>query len=343
MNHPIPSVPTGDSFLGLLGLAVDDPRVAASLAQFAHGMQPELDPTDPSKLVDWVRVNEIGLEYGFEDEAYVLAYDPDRRRNGPLICTQLYFYNETDRMKPFPFPLPFGLVFEDDRRTVQQKLVQYQSVHRTYVRDFWALPDFNLVVSYYPQTGKLESVFCYVRYAAWPLKDGQAELAARFPPDRFRSLFGLRWSSEELRTELAPFNYEAALPGVRTEHTADFIVSHGLSLKFSGAYRVPAADQSAPASFVLAGVEFYSSRYEDAREWAGELPLGLKFNDTPKQARDKVGQKPAESGERRLDGTVVFHLPEFTLLVLYSTLENTVVSVTMYAPGYWGTTGAPAA
>ena len=47
----------------------------AELAQCAHGMQPELDPDNEESFVDWVTVNEIGLEFGFEDEAYVRALD----------------------------------------------------------------------------------------------------------------------------------------------------------------------------------------------------------------------------------------------------------------------------
>src|SRR5439155_20765785 len=106
---------TGDNLLELLGSGAADARVEAVLRLLAQGMRPELDPDDEEKLVDWVTVNEIGLELGFEDETYVRAWNPELRRRGRLLLTQLYFYGDTPKTQPFPSPLPFGLTFDDDR------------------------------------------------------------------------------------------------------------------------------------------------------------------------------------------------------------------------------------
>jgi hypothetical protein len=333
-------VPTAESFLALLGLKLDDPRVRASLDQFAHGMEPELDPEDDESFVDWVTVYELGLEYGFEDEAYLRALDPSERRRGPLILDQFFFYAETETMRAYPFALPFRLALGDDRATVRRKLAHHENVRRSYVRDFWALPGYNMAITYGAESRTIEIVNCYLPYAPWPEEPGPAQLAADYGIARLCRLFGLKWSSEKLRSELAPLGYDAVLPGVRSEHTADFRLEHGLELVFAPAQSIPAADQSAPMSLVVVGATFYSARHEDAREWAGELPLGLRFEDTPQQLRDKVGKKPAESDEEDLSGTVVWHFPEYTLNVLYSTLENRLVAITIFAPGFWSSTGA---
>lgn len=334
----VPSVPTADGMLPLLGRKLDDPQVQAALEQFAHGMQPELDPDDEDSLFDWVTVNELGVEYGFMDEAYLRALDPDERKRGPLILFQIFFYAETETMRAFPFSLPFGLALGDDRGAVRKKLAQWEPLRRTYERDFWALPQFNLAIKY-KQSGTIEIVYCYLPYTPWPDAPGAAQLAARFPPKKFQTLFGARWSSELLRTELAPLGYDAELPMVRSEHMAHFEVDHGLSLTFVPAEKVPAADQSAPMTLVLGGVSFYAARDEaDARQWQGELPAGLKFDDTPRELQAKLGKKPAESLEDEFSGIAVWHLPEYTLHVEYSTLENRLVIVTIYAPGFWDAT-----
>jgi hypothetical protein len=191
---------SGDDLLGLLGLAADSPRVQTTLAQLARGMQPELDPADESAFVDWVTVNEIGLEFGFEDEAYVHALDVDKRHQGPLLLTQLYFYGDTPKTQPFPYPLPFGLDFADDRAAVHRKLLVHGALRRSYVRDAWRLPAFDLTIAYREDYGNLESVLCDLPYAPWPMRANEAELVAPFTPEALCGLFGARWSSELLRS-----------------------------------------------------------------------------------------------------------------------------------------------
>ena len=197
-----------DELIKLIGLCSNDVHVQESLSLLARGMQPELDPEDEETLVDWVTVNELGLEYGFEDEAYVRALDPDKRLKGPLLLSQLYFYGDTPTTKPFPYPLPFGLSFDDKAASVRRKLAEYETSRRSYIRDAWRLPKFNLTIAYRGEGGPLESVFCYLPYKAWPSLPGEAELLAPFTPEVFTSLFGLRWSNAVLRTKLEPLGFD---------------------------------------------------------------------------------------------------------------------------------------
>jgi hypothetical protein len=326
---------SGDDLVALLGLEVQTPAIQRSLSELAHGMQPELDPDDDEVLVDWVTVNETGLEYGFEDEAYVRALDPSKRRDSPLILSQLYFYGDTEKTQPFPFPLPFGLTFNDTRYLVRQKLGAYETSRRSYIRDAWRLPSFDVTVAYQRESGKLESVFCHLPYAPWEPIEGNVELLVPFTPEFFANLFGLRWSNEELRRNLAPLGFDGLLGEVRAEHTADLRFTVGLELIFAQSHQILMADQKYPLALTFAGVTFYANRELDAREWAGLLPFGLAFADTQTDLRVKIGRAPEEITDEDRSGLAVWHFARFTLNVVYSNIENRILRVTMLAPGFW--------
>ncbi len=323
----------GDKLIELLGLYANDKRVQDSLMKLARGKQPELDPEDEDSLVDWVTVNELGLEFGFEDEAYVYALDPENRRSGPLVLSQLYFYGDTPATQPFPFDLPFGLSFKDTAHTVRQKFSQFEDLRRSYQRDAWPLCDYNVTIDYGRASGYLQSVFCYLPYKSWPKLPGQEELVSSFTPELFISLFGLRWSNERLRERLAPLGYEDKLAEIRVEHTADLRTAHGIEFMFEPSKNIGAADQRYPRSLAFSGVIFYANRELDARQWAGILPLGLSFADTQKDLLSKVKRPPDVQNDGNLSGEMVWHFDQYTLSVIYSNLENRPLRVYLSASG----------
>lgn len=326
---------TGDDLLGLLGLAATSARVQASLAQLARGMQPELDPEDEDCLVDWVAVNEIGLEYGFEDEAYVRALDVEERRQGALLLTQLYFYGDTSTTVPFPYPLPFGLSFEDDRAAVRRKLSIHEPLRRSYLRDSWPLPAFDLTVAYQADSGLVESVLCQVPYTPWPVPEGLTERLAGFTPEALAEHFGMRWSSAGLREFLAPLGFQAALPDVRAESTADLRLSYGIEFGFAPGRQVATSDPKFPGALALATVTYYARRVLDALEWVGPMPFGLAFTDSQAGLAAKLGRPPDVREDEDRTGFVVWHFQRFSLQVEHSTIENRLMRVTLMAPGYW--------
>jgi hypothetical protein len=329
-------VPTisGDDLLTLLGRSVDDAAVQKSLGDFAHGMQPDRVFEDDELLVDWVTVNELGVEYGFEDEAFVKARDPRERNCGSVLLTQLYFYGDTPKTRAFPYSLPFGVGFHDERRSVRRKLGEYEATLRSYLRDAWRLPGFDVTVAYRGDSGMLESVFCHVPYTAWPPLLGEAARLSPFTPEVFVALFGLRWSSPILRSQLRSLGYEETLRQVRGEHSAD-LKFRGLELVFAPSAQLVTADQQYSRSPALAGVTYYSSRELDARAWAGALPLGLSFTDCQADIRTKLGRKPAEISDQDRSGTLTWEFDEFTLIVMYSNIENRVLRITMLEPSFW--------
>ena len=330
----------GDDLLDLLGENYDSAPVQAALAQLARGMQPELDPDKEEVFVDWVTVNEIGLELGFEDEAYVRARDPEERRKGALLLTQLYFYGDTARTMPFPYALPFGLDFGDDRSAVHRKLAVYEAQRRSYIRDAWRLAEFNLVVAYRQDNGLLESVLCYIPYTPWPIAKGEFELVSPFTPQVLCDLFGERWSSALLRNQLGPLGYASVLPKARSEHCADLRMTHGIEFGFAPGEHVPAADRQFPHALALASVTYYGARVYDACQWVGPMPLALSFEDSQAQITAKVSREPDYRTEFDRNGFVLWHFDRYSLRAEYSNIENRLLRSTIMAPGYWVASGA---
>lgn len=330
----------GDALIGLLGLDTEAPAAQETLARLARGMQPELDPDDAQSLIDWVTLNELGLEFGFEDAAYVGALDPDLRRKGRLLLSQVYFYGDTPKTMPFAGRLPFGLAFADDRQAVRAKLAAYEAARRSYLHDAWTLPAFDMTVAYAVERGTLESVYCHLPYRPWPETPEHLALLAPFEPEAFVPWFGKRWHDESLRERFAPLGFDDLLADVRLHHEAPMRMTHGLELGFTKSGKLPSADPRYPESLAFASVNFYSSRLLDAREWPGRLPCGLAFDDSQTDLVGKVGKPPAEKKDGLQHGVAIWHFDDFSLSVMYSNIENRVLRVTMMAPGYWAASGA---
>jgi|GEM_PF-450384 len=330
----------GDELLALIGLPVQAPRIQAALLALARGMQPELDPEDDNAFVDWVTVNEIGLEFGFEDRAYVMGLDMEPPRTGPLLLTQLYFYGDTPKTRPFPHPLPLGLDFGDDRGAVRAKLAAHEASRRSYLRDAWRLDAFELTAAYREDDGRLESLLCHVPYRRWPAQADERDLAAPFTPELLIGLFGARWSSAVMRRQLAPLGYESALSGVRMHRSADLHVAHGIEFGFAPGELVAGADLRYPRSLALASVTYYGARVLDARQWMGAMPFDLSFDDSQAQIAAKLGRAPDERTDFDRSGLALWHFEGCSLRVEYSNIENHLLRVTLMAPGYWLATGA---
>ena len=317
-----------DSLLELLGLPASDEGVRDALAILARGMQPELDPDDEDAFTDWVSVNEIGLEFGFEDEAFVHASPLEQRGQGPLILSQLYFYGDTPRTRPFPYALPLGLSLDDDRLVVRAKLAAFEDTRRSYIRDAWSLPEYDLTVAYDAQHGRVESVLCHLRYLPWPPLP--VDLTT-WTHERFVELFGLRWSDPLLRSALEPFDIERRVGEIRSEHEADYRMTHGCELVFSDTPGV-----SHKGGLALAAIRYYGSRVLDARQWPGPLPFALSFDDGQPELMDKIGRRPEQHEDEVLTGMAAWEFETFNLSVEYSNVENRMLRLTVSAPGYGG-------
>jgi hypothetical protein len=252
--------------------------------------------------------------------------------------TQIYFYGDTDVTQPFPYPLPFGLDFADNRTAVRRKLAVHDALRRSYIRDAWRLPQFELTIAYGADNGCLESVLCDLPYTPWPTRADEAELVAPFTPEALCDMFGARWSSALLRNRLEPLGYARALPDVRSEHSADLRMTHGIEFGFAPGQQVPAADPQFPQALALASVTYYGPRVYDAREWIGPMPMGLSFDDSQAQIAAKIGRKPDERNDFDRNGFALWHFERYSLRAEYSNIENRLLRTTLMAPGYWAAT-----
>ncbi len=325
------SIINAEALLDYLGLGVEEKKVQHALAEYARGVQPELDPDEDENYIDWVTINELGLEFGFEDEAYVKCWDDDKRRTGRLILTQLYFYGDTPKTQPFPGTLPFGLSFNDTRQIVRQKLAAYESSRRSYVRDYWRLPKFDLVVAYQNDSHYLQSIFCFVPPS--PRKNNELNNVF-FTPAQFIELFGLKWSSEKLRRELSVYEIEKHMADIRTEHGADLRFTHGIELYFTESKHIKGADKRSPKSLAFSSVIYFAERESDACQWQGPLPFDLTFIDDQATMNKKINSAPAKHYDEDFSGFSLWHFETFSLSVVYSNIENRILRVTLMAPGF---------
>lgn len=301
------------------------------LDTLARGMRPELDADDPESVFDWIILNEIGLKIGFDDEAYLTAADESLRGKGDLLLTQLWFFNDGPEMQAFVHPLPFGLAWSQSRSEVRARLGDEAQGLRAYVNDAWQVQGV-AVTAFYGDTGTLESLYCRLPERAWPRREPVTSLPA---PEDFIALFGLRWTNARLRESLGMFGLESRLSEVRKHHVVDLRREWGLELYFAEAARIPAAEQRYPRSLVFSAVTYYAERELDARMWTGPLPLGLRFDDTQRQAMAKVPAPPAVQHNMPLSGYAVWHFTQVGLQLLYSNLENRLLRMTLMAEGFW--------
>lgn len=330
-----PTKSDGAALLELLGQECRSAAVQSALAGIARGMQPEL-PTEDD-FVDWVTVNELGLEFGFITKSHLQATDEDAPGAQDLVLAQLYFYGETPRTRAFPWALPFGLSFGDDAGAVRRKMGAHEASRRSYIRDAWDLPDFSVTVGYRGDDGLIESIYCHLRFAPWPPVHANAARLAPFTPDVFAQLFGLRWSSPRLRERLGPLGYDGTLANVRGAHMADLGREHGITLTFAPGRTVGTPVAEAPDSPALAGVTYHASRDEDATEWQGPLPEGLNFSNSQAVLVEKLGA-PDQRQDGDRTGMAVWQRRDYVLSVVYSNIENRVLRVSLFAPTFWRAT-----
>jgi len=328
-------MPDANRVLSLLGSSGNSPELDALFQELKTIRRPELDPADRDVYTDFVLIRRQGLELGFIDEPFFRAEAPEkRRRNGSgLMMYQAYFYNQLGDILPFPDKLPFGLDWSDQRESVRRKIDPFALTRRSYIKDAWELPAFNLSIEYAKQDGNLFTLVCQLPYDPWP-EDGR--LQPSLTPKDWLGLFGSSLTSPELRDRLEPLNITEVIETCDDAHEIDFRIQCGLVLIFTkrSNLTLPGTPLSRSTDMVLGSVTFLGSRQRDARQWAGELPLGLTFEDSPVSIAEKVGRPPDKRHDDRIVGSAFWRLDGYDLHVQYSTVENYVTEISLMAPGY---------
>jgi hypothetical protein len=326
-----------EDLIALLGLNADDPVVEAVFLKARTRRRPQLDSENPDDVFTWVLVRRQGVELGFVDEVYFKAGEPwKRRRKGvPLILWQVYFYAQRDDVAEDKGKLPFGIEWSDNRDQVRHKLAQFESTRRSYIRDAWDLPAFRMTVDYRKEGKSTDNIVCYLEASSWPEKE---RIQPQLGFADWLHLLRLPASSPVLRERLRPLDLAKRIERDDDDHEVDFRYECGLELIFVGAENLKRTKQMAPSNRsgnVLGGVRLLRSRELDARQWKGDLPFGLLFDDTQQRMLEKVGRQPDEQEDEGLGGYALWHFPEVSLHVLYSNLKNHLLRVTIGAPGFF--------
>jgi hypothetical protein len=328
---------TGDELVGLLGAASDDPRVVDALREFAIRWPPRLEEHEPPDEPDWYvwrPGSAKGFEFGFLDEAYLRARDPSKRGASRLVLNSVCFYGQHDGVRPYAGELPFGLSLSDSRAAVRAKLTGVEVEPRVHVRDVWDTAKHRIVVQHDVGTGALDNILVGLRLDPWP------PLVEDPPPkiptiDEVVAMFGQPWHSPEMRRLFFPLGLDACGPDVATRRYADLRVKRGVELYF---FLDPARDDDNPIKdkgALFSSAKFYRARHEDARAWAGDLPSGLEFDIACPEIVRRVGRPPDVTRDGPLSGSVLWHLPSFTLHVFYDNVDNVIFCASLFQPGTW--------
>jgi hypothetical protein len=312
----------------LLALPWGDARIDAMFAWLGVRRTPKLEE---EKVMAWIPVNKAGIEFGFEDEAYFEAQPISRRGRGKLLLTNIILYAEREDMEQYGGPLPCGLEFGERREAVSAKLAPYARTLRAYVRDVYELLTYRLILSYRgPEQGLADVVLTKVR-ASWPEQPGPQ------PPlptlEAIRAALGQNLAGRQFVGAFGAFDLRARTDELTVERSISFREEFGFVLYFRESKRLT-LPQKQPG-LVLGAVRFHRERDVDARQWRGELPFGLDFDDSPTVIFEKVPVPPATQRDKFLTGEALWKFPDWELHVLYSTYENCIFRVSVMAPGYW--------
>ncbi|RUV57796.1 hypothetical protein EOA85_15140 [Mesorhizobium sp. M5C.F.Ca.IN.020.29.1.1] len=312
--------------VSLLGRSSTDTEVQALMSRLAILRQPEvvLDENDGSVLnaQDWLLNKKLGVELGFEARAHLLGQEIEDPKNEPMLLTQIYFYCERYDVGPYQGSLPAGLVASDSRISARDRLAAYESTRRSYTRDTWELPQFQLIIGYANGGMNIGFVSCQLRPPPMPADYDDAALIPSTP--NIMAALGKKLSDPGLRLMFSPLRLEQNLEADDGGLVGRFDKHLGLFLHFR--YMEGGRD------LALTHVLFYREYEADGARWPGTLPNGLHFDDSPEVVFRKIPAEPIKHYDEEFTGEATWKFPEYTLQVLYSTMRNNILRVQVSAP-----------
>lgn len=321
-----------DILTTLLGLPSHDPRVEDALQRFAVVRRPELglDTADADgpvvKSQDWVSNLSVGIEFGFQEEGALMGLDQADRGVGTMLLSEIYFYGQRPGARPYPYPLPFGLVLSDNRDTVRATMAALEGTRRSYLRDTWDRPGFRMTVSYAESGERIDFVVCMLRTEPpEPFEGGTASLPS---VAAMIALLGKRVDDAALRKVFVPLGLDRQTLSGDAEQVIDFRRTYGFKLGFR---KPPPGANGSFKELVLREIEYLREGEFESRGWRGELAFGIDFNDSPESALAKVGQPPANQADQDFSGHAFWEFSDYALQVVYSNMENIVLRVSVFA------------
>ncbi len=324
----------------LLHSDADSTAMQAAFASLNTLSRPALDEEDDFSHYDWIMVRRKGIELGFVDTAYHRGVMRALWRTEGLMLSQITYYNDTrDGVLPFTGELPHLLNFSDTRETVRQKLAAFDATRHSYLTDRWDTDSYRLVVAYKPNDRGLDNV--HLKLPTQPLDERVRLQPAPIGAADWVSLFGSAANAQALTARLAPLDIPERIEDEDDEREVDFLEECGLTLYFEEMRRLKLPEDTSAklakrgSVLVLGGVKFYRARDLESRQYTGELPFDLRFDDSPELLFQKVKFPPQKKSDGLVTGHALWHFRRFSLHVLYSTVENHLFRVMLMAPGYW--------
>lgn len=324
----------------LLTSVVSDPRVERLFEVLETVARPSIELTDSDEDAshyDWVLVRRKGVELGFVDRAYFNA-EPEYRwgLDANLMLNQLTFFAEGSRegVRGWSDELPYRLQFSDTRTSARAKLIAHESTRRSGTRDCWTIDDRCLVITYVSDESAIENVYVKLLIKPWPETERQQP---NLGVEQWIALFGQSARSASFKQSVASLDVVERIDEDEDEREVDFTRECGVELYFEHANQLKLDGLVTPSAtgVVFAAVKFYRSRDREARQWMGDLPLGLNFDDSIETIITTLKVQPIDRDEGATTGYALWHFPDFSLHLLYSAIENNLLRVTMMAPGYW--------
>ena len=90
---------------------------------------------------------------------------------------------------------------------------------------------------------------------------------------------------------------------------------------------------------VFGAVKFHRARDMEARQYTGELPFALTFDDGPETPIKKLKRRPEIQDDSKTTGRALWHFDTCSLHVLYGNIDNDLIRIMLMAPGYWNELG----
>lgn len=322
-----------NTLANLLGNHSTDPKVEDALQRFGVVRRPELgiDPDDADGPVvesqDWVSNLSAGIEFGFQEEGAFRGMEPADFEVGSMLLTEVYFYGERPGVRPYPQPLPFDLLLSDNRGTVRAKMASLEGTRRSYVRDTWEHPAFRMTVSYADGGARIDFLVCMLRTEPPEPFEGD-----KVPLPSTATMIGLLGKNIDdivFRQVFDPLGLDRQTRIDYTNQVIDFRQTYGLKL---GLRKSPAANKVSTKALLLHEIECLCPGELGVSGWRGDMPFGIRFDDSPETMLGKVNLAPAHQEDQDFYGQAFWGLPDYSLEVTYSTMENIVLRVRMLLP-----------